>query len=39
MREVDGFDFAYMFKYSQRPNTKAARHLADDVPDEISQGG
>ncbi len=34
MREV-GFDFAYMFKYSQRPNTKAARHLVDDVPDEI----
>lgn len=34
MREVE-FDFAYMFKYSQRPNTKAARHLADDVPDEI----
>jgi len=34
MREV-GFDFAYMFKYSQRPNTKASRHLVDDVPDEI----
>lgn len=34
MREV-GFDLAYMFKYSERPNTKAARHLADDVPDEI----
>ncbi len=34
MREV-GYDFAYMFKYSERPNTKAARKLPDDVPDEI----
>ncbi|HUW93852.1 MAG TPA: TRAM domain-containing protein, partial [Bacteroidales bacterium] len=34
MREA-GFDFAYMFKYSERPGTKAARHLADDVPEEV----
>ncbi|MDR2292809.1 MAG: tRNA (N6-isopentenyl adenosine(37)-C2)-methylthiotransferase MiaB [Prevotellaceae bacterium] len=34
MREV-AYDFAYMFKYSERPNTKAARQLKDDVPDEI----
>lgn len=34
MREV-GFDFAYMFKYSERPNTKAARQLADDVPEDV----
>ncbi len=34
MREV-GFDFAYMFKYSERPNTKAARQLEDDIPDEV----
>ncbi|MDR2064597.1 MAG: tRNA (N6-isopentenyl adenosine(37)-C2)-methylthiotransferase MiaB [Prevotellaceae bacterium] len=34
MNEV-AYDFAYMFKYSERPNTKAARHLKDDVPDEI----
>jgi tRNA-2-methylthio-N6-dimethylallyladenosine synthase len=26
-----GFDFAYMFKYSERPGTKAARKLKDDV--------
>jgi tRNA-2-methylthio-N6-dimethylallyladenosine synthase len=30
MREV-GFDQAFMFQYSERPNTKAARHLKDDV--------
>jgi len=34
MREV-GFDFAYMFKYSERPGTKASRHMKDDVPDEM----
>ena len=34
MKEVK-FDFAYMFKYSERPDTKAARHLKDDVPDDI----
>lgn len=34
MQEV-GYDFAYMFKYSERPNTKAARHFADDVPDDV----
>ncbi|MDR2563551.1 MAG: tRNA (N6-isopentenyl adenosine(37)-C2)-methylthiotransferase MiaB [Prevotellaceae bacterium] len=27
------YDFAYMFNYSERPNTKAARHFADDVPE------
>ena len=30
MREVE-FDSAFMFKYSVRPNTKAARELKDDV--------
>jgi len=34
MREV-GYDFAYMFKYSERPGTFAAKHLPDDVPDEV----
>jgi tRNA-2-methylthio-N6-dimethylallyladenosine synthase len=34
MREV-GFDFAYMFMYSERPDTKAARHMKDDVPDHV----
>ncbi|KWW32004.1 MAG: tRNA-N(6)-(isopentenyl)adenosine-37 thiotransferase enzyme MiaB [bacterium P3] len=30
-----GYDYAYMFKYSLRPDTYAARHLRDDVPDEV----
>lgn len=34
MREVR-YASAFMFKYSERPNTKAARHMKDDVPDEV----
>ena len=34
MREV-GYDFAYMFKYSERPGTFAEKHLGDDVPAEV----
>jgi len=34
MRDVE-FDHAYMFKYSERPNTSAAKKYADDVPEEI----
>jgi tRNA-2-methylthio-N6-dimethylallyladenosine synthase len=34
MREA-GFDFAYMFKYSERPGTGASRHMKDDVPEEV----
>jgi tRNA-2-methylthio-N6-dimethylallyladenosine synthase len=30
-----GFDFAYMFKYSERPGTKAARKYKDDVPESV----
>ncbi len=35
LMEWAGFDFAYMFKYSERPGTKAARKYKDDVPEEI----
>lgn len=30
-----GYDFAYMFKYSERPNTAAAENFEDDIPDGI----
>ncbi len=29
------FDFAFMFKYSERPGTFAAEHLKDDVPEKV----
>ena len=35
LMEWAGFDFAYMFKYSERPGTKASRKYKDDVPEEI----
>ena len=34
MREV-GYDSAFMFKYSERPDTYASKHLPDDVPEEV----
>ena len=34
MKEVK-FHYAYMFAYSERPNTPAAKKYADDVPDEV----
>ena len=34
MREV-GYEFAYMFKYSERPGTFAQRHLPDDISEEV----
>jgi tRNA-2-methylthio-N6-dimethylallyladenosine synthase len=35
LMEWAGFDFAYMFKYSERPGTKAARKYKDDVAENI----
>ncbi|MDR1645021.1 MAG: tRNA (N6-isopentenyl adenosine(37)-C2)-methylthiotransferase MiaB [Tannerellaceae bacterium] len=34
MREV-GYDTSFLFKYSERPGTYAAKHLADDVPEGV----
>lgn len=34
MREV-GFDSAFMFKYSERPGTYAAKKLEDDIPEDV----
>lgn len=34
MREV-GFDSSFMFKYSERPGTLAARTMPDNVPEEV----
>jgi len=35
LMEWAGYDFAYMFKYSERPGTKAARKLKDDVSESV----
>ena len=34
MQEV-GYDYAYMFKYSVRPETYAAKNYEDDIPEDI----
>lgn len=34
MKEV-GYDYAFMFKYSERPDTIAQKRLDDDVPDKV----
>jgi tRNA-2-methylthio-N6-dimethylallyladenosine synthase len=35
LMETVGYEFSYMFKYSERPNTKAQRTLKDDVEEEV----
>jgi tRNA-2-methylthio-N6-dimethylallyladenosine synthase len=37
MMEWVGFDYAYMFRYSERPGTIAAALYKDNVPDEIKE--
>ncbi len=36
MREV-GYDSSFMFKYSERPGTYAAKYLADNVPEDVKE--
>jgi len=33
--QIAKYDFAFMFKYSERPNTFAQRKYADDVPEKV----
>ena len=33
--KIVGYDYAYMFKYSERPGTLAARHYDNDVPEDV----
>jgi tRNA-2-methylthio-N6-dimethylallyladenosine synthase len=35
LMEWAGFDFAYMFKYCERPGTRAARKYKDDIPEDV----
>lgn len=35
--ETSGYDFSYMFMYSERPGTLAAKRYPDDVPQEVKK--
>ena len=35
LMDIVAFDFAYMFKYSERPKTLAERKFEDDVPEDV----
>ncbi len=35
LMELAGYDFAYMFKYSERPGTFASKNFPDNVPEEV----
>lgn len=35
LMEESRFDFSYMYKYSERPGTLAAKKMTDDVPEDV----
>jgi len=37
MMDYVKYDFAYMFMYSERPGTLAAKRYADDIPDDVKK--
>jgi len=37
LMELSRFDMAYMYSYSERPGTLAARRYTDDVPEEVKK--
>jgi len=37
MMDYVHYDFAYMFMYSERPGTLAAKRYADDIPDQVKR--
>jgi tRNA-2-methylthio-N6-dimethylallyladenosine synthase len=37
LMERSGYDFSYMFMYSERPGTLAAKRYADDVPADVKR--
>src|ERR1700709_2146554 len=37
MMDYVHYDFAYMFMYSERPGTLAAKRYADDIPDAVKR--
>lgn len=37
LMEYAGYDFGFMFAYSERPGTLAARKMEDDVPEEVKK--
>lgn len=37
LMEIVKYDYAYMFAYSERPGTPAAKKFADDVPEDVKK--